>query len=219
MKPIKCIQHWLIIVFLVVQTYSLSASDDNESDANKSNLPLPNLIRNPGFEIHEGGFQLSAWITQQHAGERAYVINYDDGVATIDKQGEQHWFTLTQLLDPKALLGKSLCFEAEVKLDLSIDGPDNLLKIGGGLSVQIKGHGELSRTDLLIGRGNRVLFSSILKNEPILGQHDWVNTNIAFTVPEEAKQMIIGFTHQADGKMQIRQPRLVESAECPTIRD
>lgn len=173
-----------------------------------------NLILNPDFQRLSSDKVPTHWVAKQHAGEQAYRVSYTDGVLTIDKQGEQHWFTLTQSLDVEALAGQPLCFEADVKMSMYIADPPNRLKEGAGLFVNVMSKGTSSRNYLVKTKPSRVVFSSVLKNQPILGKHDWMKTGVAFTVPDDAKQMTLGFMHSADGEIAFRRPQLLMSESC-----
>jgi hypothetical protein len=146
---------------------------------------------------------VEGWNITQHAGDEAYTVQFDEGVLSIDKFGEQYWLRVSQALDAQDLRGGTLWFGAELKLALTADGWNTALTPGGGLAASITGtYGDpFGRT--------RIIGEAMLEHEPHLGTVDWTPVSMRIEVPEQATELRVALLHQAIGAMSVRRPRLV----------
>lgn len=162
-----------------------------------------NLLVNTDFggSDPEGG--LRPWRGSQHAGETSFRTSADNGVLTIEKIATQPWYRFAQTPSARALRGEALLFRSEIKLNLDTDNIAHNFTAGGGLQVLVWGD-----PDPVMG-GDRLVFSSTLEHEPRLGTTDWVQVSIPFAVSSTATRMSVGFVHQANGSMQVRNPELL----------
>ncbi len=161
-----------------------------------------NLLANTDFGSSDPAAGLSPWRGAQHAGETSFRTHVSNGELTIEKIGTQPWYFLSQTPQARSLRGESLVFRAEIRLDLNAENLAHRFTHGGGLQVSVWGD-----PDPVMG-GDRLVFSSSLEHEPRLGTTDWVAVSIPFTVPSTATRMSVGFLHQANGSMQVRNPGL-----------
>ncbi|MBM69420.1 MAG: hypothetical protein CME43_08085 [Haliea sp.] len=166
-----------------------------------------NLLANPGFVADEASGSLRPWSGSQHAGERSFTTEVNDGVLTIEKIATQPWFKFSQAPRARALRGEQLLFQAEFKLALDTDEVIHGFKRGGGAQILIWGD-----PDPVMG-GDRLMLDSTLEHEPHLGQTDWFTVRIPVSVPATATRMNVGFVHQANGVMQVRNPGLYRCAQ------
>ena len=165
-----------------------------------------NLLANPDFGASAAAAGLSPWRGSQHAGEPSFRTTAAKGVLTIEKIATQPWYRLAQTPQARALRGEALVFRAEIKLALDTVNVSHNFTRGGGLQVLVWGD-----PDPVMG-GDRLLFDSTLEHEPRLGTTDWVQISIPFTVSPTATRMSVGFVHQANGSMQVRNPELLRCA-------
>lgn len=161
-----------------------------------------NLLQNPGFEATGVDALPAHWHAVQHAGERAYTISLRQGELSIVKVGQQHWMVVRQSVDPEPLAGKPAIFSAQMRQSMTAEGWTQTLEPGGGLSVVIHG------TEPQAPRRKKLLFSSNLQHKPKLGEFDWTPVQVAFSVPAGATRVEVGFLHQANGDMAVRNPSL-----------
>lgn len=166
-----------------------------------------NLLANPDFGASAAAAGLSPWGGSQHAGEPSFRTSADNGVLTIEKIATQPWYRLAQVPQARALRGEALVFRAEIKLALDSVNVTHSFTHGGGLQVLVWGD-----PDPVMG-GDRLIFDSTLEHEPRLGITDWVQVSIPFTVSPTATRMSVGFVHQANGSMQVRNPELLRCGE------
>ena len=166
-----------------------------------------NLLTNTDFGASDPAVGLSGWRGSQHAGEPSFRVGTDNGVVTIEKIATQPWYRLAQVPQARALRGEALVFRAEIKLALDTVDVTHNFTHGGGLQVLVWGD-----PDPVMG-GDRLMFDSTLEHEPRLGTTDWVQVSIPFTVSGTATRMSVGFVHQANGSMQVRNPELFRCGE------
>lgn len=166
-----------------------------------------NLLANADFGNSNPAGGLSPWRGSQHAGETSFRASADSGVLTIEKIATQPWYRFAQAPRARALRGENLVFRAEIRLALDADNLRHSFTPGGGLQVLVWGD-----LDPVMG-GDRLVFDSTLEHEPRLGTTDWVQISIPFAVPSSATRMSVGFVHQANGTMQVRNPELLRCGE------
>ncbi|MCR9185129.1 MAG: hypothetical protein NXH81_07025 [Halieaceae bacterium] len=165
-----------------------------------------NLLGNPGFASEGESGSRRPWSGSQHAGEPSFTTQVDDGVLTIEKIATQPWFKFSQAPRARPLRGEQLLFQAELKLALDTHEVIHGFKRGGGAQILIWGD-----PDPVMG-GDRLMLESTLEHEPHLGQTDWFTVRIPVSVPATATRMNVGFVHQANGVMQVRNPGLYRCA-------
>ena len=162
-----------------------------------------NLMVNGGFVREEDG-TLQPWRAGQHAGENSFRYDVADGVLTIERIASQPWYYFVQDIDVSELKGHRLYYSADLKLNLSGEGYNEVWEPGGGLHVLIWG---------LVGpaiAGSRQIFNSTFEHEPHIGTTDWFTPEISFVVPDNASAMKVGFEQRADGSMAARNPVLLD---------
>lgn len=194
---VLCIVSCLFVIGCGSQTDRLETSD-NDGCENQ-----PNLLQNAEFSMPGAYGAPQHWELSQHAGQAAYKLTTDNGEVHIEKYAQQHWMLLSQGLRDFNFEGENLTLSAEIKLNLQSAAEDiQSFKAGGGLSIIIRGV-DPNRPGPL-----KVMYISSLEHEPHLGETDWSHVSVMFTVPQGALSMQVGFLHQAEGDMSIRQPRL-----------
>lgn len=171
----------------------------------------PNLLKNPEF-----GENLANWRPSQHAGNQVYELDVSDGELSINKDGDQVWFVLQQLVKAGDRVGQKMVFSADIKMALRPPEVTHAFKQGGGLQI----YAESKRT---ISDRSRVLFRSTFNHEPKIGDSDWQTVQVVFEVPENTANLYLGFLHQADGQLWVRAPILKQvdesAAHCPETPD
>ncbi len=188
----------VLILGVLLAGCQLAANDS----AAVSQCSSDNLLANTDFGSSDPAAGLSPWRGSQHAGETSFRTRVNNGELTIEKIGTQPWYRLVQAPRARDLRGESLVFRAEIRLDLTADELTHGFTHGGGLQVSVWGD-----PDPVMG-GDRLVFSSTLEHEPRLGTTDWVEVRVPFAVPSTATRMSVGFLHQANGSMQVRNPGL-----------
>lgn len=169
-------------------------------------------LRNADFsKLHEGGSPVH-WIRRQHSNSDSFETEFTENELTIRQVGSEPWFIFTQYIDAAPLAGKVLVYSAELKLDLQKPTQFGTRRMGGGLRLVAE------KRDPQAG-GYRSLLSSSLDHEPRMGQADWYKAEIVVKVPRKAERLSVGFTLQADGHFQVRNPSLrranLVAAPCP----
>lgn len=182
--------------------FTIGCQNDSDPKQHKNNCPpTENILKNPLFSQENIASPPTDWHISQHAGKTAFVLFVADNAVSITKIADQPWFTLSQVIEPKRYKNKTLTFSADLRLNLS-KSQTHSFKQGGGLQVSIYG----VPTNPV--SGEELIYSSILENEPRLGGTNWFNASVTFKVPEKASSLRIGFLHQADGEMGVRNPIL-----------
>ncbi|MDP4650706.1 MAG: hypothetical protein NWS56_03015 [Haliea sp.] len=161
-----------------------------------------NLLGNPGFVRDELSGSMGPWSGSQHAGETSFTTSTDAGVLRVEKIATQPWFKFSQAPRARALRGEQLMFQADLKLALDTEELIHGFKRGGGAQILVWGD-----PDPVMG-GDRLMLDSTLEHEPHLGRTDWFTVRIPISVPATATRMNVGFVHQANGVMQVRNPGL-----------
>ena len=190
-----------LVLVLVALLMGCEASSEGSGFALKC-LQSENLLANVDFGSSAPSANLRPWSSGQHAGEKSFSTRVDNDVLTIDRIGTQPWFRFSQTPQAMKLRGASMVFRSEIRLALDTDSPRLGFDPGGGLQVLVWGD-----PDPITG-GDRLVFDSTMAHEPRLGTTDWMEVSVAFTVPPTATRMRVGFVHQANGSMQVRNPGL-----------
>ncbi|MEH6582449.1 MAG: hypothetical protein V7754_10985 [Halioglobus sp.] len=165
-----------------------------------------NFLLDPSFTERDDHGRLAHWRSLQHAGESSFEVTIENGELTIAKTGTQPWFMFRQSIKTEQLAGKKLAFDAELKFDLQPPAVASMFTLGGGLQLAAKP-----------ASSGRPLLRSSLNHEPRLGKVDWHAVQVVVQLPRRTGLIELGFAHQADGVLQIRQPtfRLVDESEQP----
>lgn len=165
-----------------------------------------NFLLDPGFTGRNDLGYLTHWKSLQHAGENSFDVAIENGELTITKTGTQPWFMFRQSIKAEQLAGKKLAFEAELKFDLQPPAVASMFTMGGGLQLAAKP-----------GSSGRPLLRSSMNHEPRLGKVDWHAVQVIVQLPRRTSLIELGFAHQADGILQVRQPsfRLVDESDQP----
>jgi hypothetical protein len=180
----------------------------NNTDSNFCELMDGNYLQDPGFNQRTSAGRLQFWGGRQHAGEDSFDLTFDDGELTIDKIGTQPWMSFRQTVEATELAGKKLAMNAELKLDLQQPRDSHPTVVGGGLKIAARAGGS---------KGRKLLLRSNLDHQPRLGKTDWYPVQVVVQLPENTSTVEVGFLHQADGTLQIRNPsfQLVDESSRP----
>lgn len=162
-----------------------------------------NQIRDSSFETLSAHHSEAQWQASEHRAGGAFESGVTDGTLIIRKIGDEPWFLIAQSVQTEALVGATLSFSAELKLDLHEPEHPHGFGYGGGLSVFGK-------------HGGKVVVNSTLEHEPHIGVHDWHPVEVIFKLPKNVNYLRVGFLHQAGGSMQVRNPGLYTvNPGCP----
>ncbi len=201
-------------IFLVLSLLGCQATDSDTGETlvivECHSNDTENLLQNPEFTIGAGTSMPEHWRMSQHAGVQAYTIQALNGELAIDKFAEQHWLLVTQAIKTESVAGESVIFTAEMQQNMTDDGWTQVLEPGGGLSIII--HGTEPEAPLR----QKLLLNSSLQHEPKLGVFDWTPVSVDFVVPVGTTRLEVGFLHQANGDMAIRNPALRITGEHPS---
>jgi hypothetical protein len=192
----------LAAVTLVLMSYCSSANSD------MCELVAGNLLQDPMFLKRKPPGVLEYWVGTQHAGEPSFELEFDSGELTINKTGTQPWFYFRQNVAVEELVGKKLALTVELKLDLKQPKRSQGLTAGGGIKMVV-------RSSSLQGR--KLLLRSTLDHEPHAGKTDWYPVQVVIKLPKRSSTLDVGFLHQADGTLQVRNPslQLVDESRRP----
>ena len=189
----------LMAVAFAVVSFGSSASGDS------CELVAGNLLQDPVFVQRNSTGVFLYWASSQHAGEKSFEPEFDRGVLTITKTGTQPWFYFRQTVAAEALAGKKLALSAELKLDM----PESPMRtVGGGIKI-------VARSSSLQGR--KLLLRSTFDHQPHNGKTDWYPVQVVVQLPAKTSTVDVGFLHQADGTLQVRNPsfQLVDESSVP----
>ena len=192
----------LAAITLVLISYCSSASSD------VCELVAGNLLQDPMFLERNPAGVLQYWASSQHAGEPSFELEFDSGELTIIKTGTQPWFYFRQNVEVEQLVGKKLALTAELKLDMEPQQRRQGFIVGGGIKM-------VARSSSLQGR--KLLLRSVLDHEPHAGKTDWYPIRVVIELPKGSSTLDVGFLHQADGTLQVRNPslQLVDESRGP----
>ena len=192
----------LAAITLVLISYCSSASSD------MCELVAGNLLQDPMFLQRKPAGVLGYWVGTQHAGEPSFELEFDSGELTINKTGTQPWFYFRQNVAVEQFVGKKLALTAELKLDMQQQQSQQGLIVGGGIKM-------VARSSSLQGR--KLLLRSTLDHEPHIGKTDWDPVQVVIELPKGSSTLDVGFLHQADGTLQVRNPslQLVDESRGP----
>jgi hypothetical protein len=164
-----------------------------------------NFLQDPMFDQLNSSGVPQYWFNTQHAGEKSFELEFDNGELTIVKTGTQPWLYFRERVAAKELAGKKMAFTAELKLDLQ---QAHTPTVGGGLSI-------VARSSSLQGR--KLLLRSKLDHQPRSGKTDWHPVQVVVQLPRKTNIVEVGFLHQGEGTMQVRNPsfQLVDESSQP----
>lgn len=193
------IKRVMAVIGLASLPYGSSASDG------LCELVEGNYLQDPVFEQRTSGESLQYWVSSQHAGEKSFELEFDNGELSIIKIGTQPWFYFRQVVPAQELAGKKLALNTELKLDMPESRRANF---GGGVKI-------VARSGSLQGR--KLLLRSTLDHQPHNGKTDWYPVQVVIELPAKTDTVEIGFVHQADGTVQVRNPslQLVDESSVP----
>ena len=134
------------------------------------------------------------WRGFQHA-RRSFSVDVDDGVLTVTQIASEPWFYFAQSLKDTGLAGRTVEFSADLKGNIIAEPKFHAWDHVGGLYYSVK-------------KGRERLNTRIAEHEPNQGEWDWQRVSVEFTVPEDATELLVGFTHQAKGWFKARNPSL-----------
>lgn len=184
---------------VLIPLLTILAACSGESTPDDGCAPVgENLLRDLSFATITAPRPQRDWRSSEHAAGQTFEYSANEGTLTIHKTGGEPWFLLSQSVDTAAVEGKQLTFGADVKLDLQLP-QDHAFKPGGGLSV-------------LARKNGAVVINSTLEHEPRLGTTDWTPVDVTITVPLGTNFLRVGFLHQAEGTLRVRNPFLKQAA-------
>ncbi len=176
--------------------FLLLAACGGEADTQACREPAgENLLQDPEFSTIGGPRSQRRWFASEHAAGRSFEYGASEGVLTVRKTGDEPWFLLKQLINDPSLAGKDIVYSADLRLDMRQPAVAHGFKVGGGLVLTAQA-------------GNRVVLNSVLEHEPHMGSSDWQAVSVRFTLPAGVTRLSPGILHQADGTLQVRNPRL-----------
>ena len=167
-----------------------------------------NFLQDPTFSQRNPGGVLEYWGSTQHAGEPSFDVGFDNGELAINKTGTQPWFYFRQNVAAQELAGKKLALTAQLKFDLRPPKKPQAIKVGGGIMM-------VARSSSLQGR--KLLLRSVLDHQPSVGKTDWHPVQVVVLLPAGTDRVDVGFLHQADGTLQVRDAsfQLVDESSRP----
>jgi hypothetical protein len=196
-----------VVLVLAAATF-IMISRGSSAEGNYCDLVDGNYLQNPNFSQSnpQGGQRF--WGGGQHAGEESFELVFDDGELTISKIGTQPWMAFRQTVEATELAGKKMAMNAELRLDLRQPERAQGFLVGGGLKIAARASA---------ARGRKLLLRSVLDHQPRLGKTDWYPVQVVVQLPKKTSTVEVGFLHQADGTLQIRNPsfQLVDESVKP----
>ncbi|RLQ21798.1 hypothetical protein DWB85_10955 [Seongchinamella sediminis] len=179
---------------------ALVACTDHSADAPASGSEQcqgrgQNLLQDPDFATIGGSRRERQWFHSQHGGEPSFEHSASNGELLIEKTGSEPWFILTQIIQRADIPGRRVVFSAEIKLDLHPPAIPHAFKQGGGLTVTAMANG-------------KPVLRSLMEHEPHMGTTDWQPVQVVLELPKQVQSVRLGFIHQADGSMRVRNPAL-----------
>ena len=186
----------------------LSACEDSSGTTGCTSIS-DNYIQDANFALEQEDRKSKHWTATQHTGEPSFEVLIADGVVTIEKTGTQPWMVYRQKLQNSEFAGARMVYSAQIKLDVTpaarVPG-----RSGAGLNVVMR------------SGNNRILLRSSLDHEPHMGKTDWTGVELVFDVPADTSTIELGFLHQAEGTVQLRNPSFhrvkTSSGSCqPTV--
>ena len=181
------------LVATSVATLCLAAFSSFSQGAELCELKGPNYLQDADFALEAADKRSKHWAGIQHAGERSFDAQIDDGVLTISRIATQPWYLFRQRIPPGDLGGELMAFTAELKLDLT--PPQTMFsffsKSGGGMQ-------------LIVRSRNGSSLEAIFPHEPHMGSSDWFTAQAVVQVPRDVAVIEASFRHEADGSFQVR---------------
>ena len=159
-----------------------------------------NLLQDPGFTTIDAPRRERKWSSSQHGGTPSFQYSASDGELLIEKTGSEPWFIITQHIDREDIPGRRVVFSADIKLDLRPPAIPHAFKQGGGLTVSARANG-------------KPVVSSVMEHEPHMGKTDWQPVQVVLELPKQVPSVRLGFIHQADGSIRVRNPSLMRVAK------
>jgi len=178
------------------------AACGREADTGTCSERQPNLLQDPQFSTLGAPRSQRRWFASEHAAGRSFEYAASDGVLTVRKTGREPWFLLKQIIKDPSIAGRDIVYSADIRLDLHPPAARHGFKTGGGLV-------------LTAHKGGRIALNSVLEHEPHMGSSDWQPVSVRLSIPPGVTQLRPGILHQADGTLQVRNPRL-SLAGCDT---
>ena len=162
-----------------------------------------NLLQDPTFASLDAPRRERKWSTAEHAAGKSFRHSVSNGELLIEKTGVEPWFIVTQSLAGDAIPGKRVVFSAEIKLDMRPPAIPQGFKQGGGLTFTAIA-------------GGKPILQSVMEHEPHMGTSDWQPVQVVLDLPRRVDSVRLGFIHQADGNLSIRNPSLqrVAKGDC-----
>ena len=193
----------LITVGALVAGLAACAGDSKEapsSDNGQCEGQGKNLLQDPGFETIGASRRERKWFASEHAAGQSFDYSASNGELLIEKTGAEPWFILTQSIARDEIPGERVVFSAEIKLDMQPPAIAHGFKQGGGLTVTAKANG-------------KPVVRSLMDHEPHMGTTDWQPVQVVLELPKRVQSVRLGFIHQADGSISIRNPALKRVAK------
>lgn len=180
----------------------------NTANSEQCEVVAGNYLKDPMFVQRNPTGVFQYWASSQHSGEPSFELEFHSGELTISKTGTQPWFYFRQNIAVEELVGKKLALTAELKLDMEEQQKRQGFIVGGGIKM-------VARSGSLQGR--KLLLRSTLDHEPHAGKTDWYPVQVVIELPKGSSTLDVGFLHQANGTLQVRNPslQLVDESNRP----
>jgi len=163
--------------------------------------PVENLLRDTRFET-VGNVGNSDWSVIQHAGERSYEWNAEDGLLTARWIGPEVDGHVAQMIRVQGLEGKKLRFSVELSGDT--EELPNVPSELTGVQVEVQGMAPGVPRSLGVGP----LFIRAGSPPVAAGSFGWMVQNVVFEVPPYATTIRVSIGLGMEGVLRIRNPVL-----------
>lgn len=162
-------------------------------------------LQDADFELERLDGKSVHWRLKQHAGEPSFETDINDGVLTIRKIGTQPWLVYWQRLKGNEFAGKRMAFSAEMKWDKP--------------ETDTRGVQSQARLNLIaFAKDNKILKRFNLAYHPNPDKSGWQPLQMVVKLPPKTNFIDLGFVHEADGVLLIRNPSFylvdASSAAC-----
>ncbi|MEH6587024.1 MAG: hypothetical protein V7720_10705 [Halioglobus sp.] len=163
-----------------------------------------NLLKDPSFSTVSLPRPQRRWFASEHAAGQSFEYQVQQNELEIHKTGTEPWFIMAQTIPREEIPGKFAVFSAEIKLAMVPPALAHGFEVGGGLTVTAMANG-------------KPVVRSVLEHQPRMGNTGWQPVAVKVELPRNIESVRVGFLHQADGTLWVRNPSLrkANKADCP----
>lgn len=165
-----------------------------------------NLLNDPSFSTVTAPRPQRRWFASEHAAGQSFEYEVNQGELEIRKTGIEPWFIMAQTVARKDIPGNFAVFSAEIKLTMEPPAIEHSFEMGGGLTVTAMANG-------------KPIVRSVLEHEPRIGNTDWQRVAVKVELPKSVQSVRVGFLHQADGTLWVRNPSLQKANKASCSKD